>query len=104
MIADVMPHRDDAWQTWCTNFKTKIAMAGDGAVISFTTGDVSLSERFVSLTNLFHIAVSFGAVGSVISSAGENVAREHTGVAQRKSGPAARPRPLIHRSKTSMTY
>jgi hypothetical protein len=30
MIAEVMPHRDDAWQTWCTNFKTKIAMAGDG--------------------------------------------------------------------------
>jgi len=41
--------------------------SGDGAVISFTTGDASLSERFVSATNLFDIAVSFGAVGSVIS-------------------------------------
>jgi cysteine-S-conjugate beta-lyase len=40
---------------------------GDGAVISFTTGDTSLSERFVSATQLFHIAVSFGSVGSVIS-------------------------------------
>ena len=40
---------------------------GDGAVISFTTGDVSLSERFVSATQLFDIAVSFGSVGSVIS-------------------------------------
>jgi cystathionine beta-lyase len=40
---------------------------GDGAVISFTTGDVSLSERFVSATHLFDIAVSFGSVSSVIS-------------------------------------
>lgn len=40
---------------------------GDGAVISFTTGDVSLSERLVSATRLFKIAVSFGAVSSVIS-------------------------------------
>lgn len=40
---------------------------GDGAVISFTTGDVSLSERLVAATRLFKIAVSFGAVGSVIS-------------------------------------
>ena len=40
---------------------------GDGAVISFTTGDTSLSERFASATHLFDIAVSFGSVGSVIS-------------------------------------
>ena len=40
---------------------------GDGAVISFTTGDASLSERFVAATRLFDIAVSFGSVGSVIS-------------------------------------
>jgi cystathionine beta-lyase len=40
---------------------------GDGAVISFTTGDASLSERFASATRLFDIAVSFGSVGSVIS-------------------------------------
>lgn len=40
---------------------------GDGAVISFTTGDRCLSERFVSATRLFDIAVSFGSVASVIS-------------------------------------
>jgi cystathionine beta-lyase len=40
---------------------------GNGAVISFTTGDPSLSERFVAATRLFDIAVSFGSVGSVIS-------------------------------------
>lgn len=40
---------------------------GDGAVMSFTTGDASFSERFVSATRLFDIAVSFGSVGSVIS-------------------------------------
>jgi cystathionine beta-lyase len=41
--------------------------AGDGAVISFTTGDVSVSQRVVSSTQLFTIAVSFGSVNSVIS-------------------------------------
>jgi cysteine-S-conjugate beta-lyase len=40
---------------------------GDGAVISFTTGAASLSERFASATRLFDVAVSFGSVGSVIS-------------------------------------
>lgn len=40
---------------------------GDGAVISFTTGDASFSERIVSATRLFTIAVSFGSVNSVIS-------------------------------------
>jgi cystathionine beta-lyase len=40
---------------------------GDGAVISFTTGDETLSERLVEGTRLFEIAVSFGSVGSVIS-------------------------------------
>src|SRR6266496_2232337 len=40
---------------------------GDGAVISFTTGDAWLSEQFVSATQLFDIAVSFGSVGSTIS-------------------------------------
>jgi cystathionine beta-lyase len=40
---------------------------GDGAVISFTTGDARFSERFVSATRLFDIAVSFGSVGSTIS-------------------------------------
>lgn len=41
--------------------------SGDGTLISFTTGDVSLSERFVSATHLFDIAVSFESVSSVIS-------------------------------------
>jgi cystathionine beta-lyase len=40
---------------------------GDGAVISFITGDQALSERLVDRTRLFEIAVSFGSVGSVIS-------------------------------------
>jgi cystathionine beta-lyase len=40
---------------------------GDGAVISFTTGDASFSERFASVTQLFDIAVSFGSVRSTIS-------------------------------------
>ena len=41
--------------------------AGDGAVISFTTGDLGVSERVVEATQFFQIAVSFGSVGSVIS-------------------------------------
>jgi cystathionine beta-lyase len=41
--------------------------AGDGAVITFTTGDAFFSERIVSATRLFTIAVSFGSVNSVIS-------------------------------------
>jgi len=41
--------------------------AGDGAVISFTTSDLGVSERVVEATQLFQIAVSFGSVGSVIS-------------------------------------
>lgn len=40
---------------------------GDGAVISFTTGDSELSARIVESTQLFAIAVSFGSVGSTIS-------------------------------------
>ncbi len=40
---------------------------GDGAVISFSTGDVELSQRVVESTQLFDIAVSFGSVGSTIS-------------------------------------
>jgi cysteine-S-conjugate beta-lyase len=40
---------------------------GDGAVITFTTGDAFFSERVVSATRLFTIAVSFGSVNSVIS-------------------------------------
>jgi cystathionine beta-lyase len=40
---------------------------GDGAVISFTTGDVEVSRQVVEATVLFDIAVSFGSVGSTIS-------------------------------------
>jgi cystathionine beta-lyase len=40
---------------------------GDGTVISFTTGISLLSERFVSATQLFDIAVSFGSVHSTVS-------------------------------------
>ena len=40
---------------------------GDGAVISFETGDANFSQRIVSSTQLFTIAVSFGSVNSVIS-------------------------------------
>lgn len=40
---------------------------GAGAVLSFTTGDVSLSERIVGATRLWGISVSFGCVNSLIS-------------------------------------
>ena len=40
---------------------------GDGAVISFTTGDQELSRQIVEATKLFSIAVSFGSVVSTIS-------------------------------------
>jgi len=40
---------------------------GDGAVVSFVTGDPELSARIVEATRLFRIAVSFGSVGSTIS-------------------------------------
>ena len=40
---------------------------GDGAVVSFTTGDEAFSQRLVEATKLFAIAVSFGSVGSTIS-------------------------------------
>ncbi len=40
---------------------------GDGAVVSFTTGDADFSARLVEATRLFKIAVSFGSVGSTIS-------------------------------------
>lgn len=41
--------------------------AGNGAVISFTTGDAELSRRVAEATQLFTIAVSFGSVTSSIS-------------------------------------
>ena len=40
---------------------------GNGAVVSFTTGDVKLSTAIVEATKLFKVAVSFGSVGSTIS-------------------------------------
>ncbi len=41
--------------------------AGDGAVLSFTTGDPELSRALVEETKLFAITVSFGGVNSTIS-------------------------------------
>jgi len=40
---------------------------GAGAVLSFETGSVALSERIVESTNLWGISVSFGCVNSLIS-------------------------------------
>lgn len=40
---------------------------GNGAVLSFTTGDDKLSSEIVESTRLFKVAVSFGSVGSTIS-------------------------------------
>ena len=40
---------------------------GAGAVLSFETGSVKLSERIVESTRLFGISVSFGCVNSLIS-------------------------------------
>src|ERR1043165_4468485 len=40
---------------------------GNGAVVSFTTGDAKLSAEIVESTRLFKVAVSFGSVGSTIS-------------------------------------
>jgi cysteine-S-conjugate beta-lyase len=40
---------------------------GNGAVVSFTTGDDKLSVAIVESTRLFRVAVSFGSVGSTIS-------------------------------------
>jgi len=41
--------------------------SGDGAVISFVTGDPELSRALVEATKLFAITVSFGGVNSTIS-------------------------------------
>jgi len=40
---------------------------GDGAIVSFTTGDAGFSARLAEATQLFKIAVSFGSVGSTVS-------------------------------------
>ncbi|WPG99876.1 Cystathionine beta-lyase [Acrodontium crateriforme] len=40
---------------------------GAGAVLSFETGSIELSERIVESANLFGISVSFGCVNSLIS-------------------------------------
>lgn len=39
---------------------------GPGAVLSFETGNVELSEKLVELTRLWGISVSFGCVNSLI--------------------------------------
>lgn len=40
--------------------------SGPGAVLSFLTGDVAISERIVESTKLWAISVSFGCVNSLI--------------------------------------
>ena len=40
---------------------------GNGAVVSFTTGNAELSAAIAEATRLFKVAVSFGSVGSTIS-------------------------------------
>ena len=45
----------------------KLQATGNGAVLSFTTGDDKLSSEIVESTRLFKVAVSFGSVGSTIS-------------------------------------
>jgi cystathionine beta-lyase len=40
---------------------------GDGAIVSFTTGDAGFSARLAEATQLFKIAVSFGSVVSTVS-------------------------------------
>jgi len=40
---------------------------GAGAVLSFETGDIKLSERIVESARLWAISVSFGCVNSLIS-------------------------------------
>lgn len=41
--------------------------SGPGAVLSFETGDVGISERIVEAAKLWSISVSFGCVNSLIS-------------------------------------
>jgi cystathionine beta-lyase/cystathionine gamma-synthase len=41
--------------------------SGAGAVLSFSTGDKSLSEDIVAKARLWGISVSFGCVNSLIS-------------------------------------
>jgi cystathionine beta-lyase len=40
---------------------------GDGAIVSFITGNADFSARLAEATQLFKIAVSFGSVGSTVS-------------------------------------
>lgn len=40
--------------------------SGPGAVLSFETGDIGLSERIVEAAKLWSISVSFGCVNSLI--------------------------------------
>lgn len=45
----------------------KSQCSGAGAVLSFETGSIKLSEKIVESTDIFGIAVSFGCVNSLIS-------------------------------------
>jgi cystathionine beta-lyase len=68
---------------------------GDGAVISFTTGDPALARRIVSNTRLFSIAVSFGSANSVISLP---FAMSHSSIPEALRDRLAPPRDLIRLS------
>ena len=68
---------------------------GDGAVISFTTGDPLISQRVVSSTRLFNIAVSFGSVNSVISLP---AAMSHASIPDSLKGQLAPPPDLVRLS------
>ncbi|RPB26016.1 cystathionine beta-l [Terfezia boudieri ATCC MYA-4762] len=46
---------------------SRLSPRGAGAVLSFETGDVSISEKIVENTRLWAISVSFGCVNSLIS-------------------------------------
>jgi cystathionine beta-lyase len=41
--------------------------SGQGSMLSFTTGDINVSQAIVEETKLFKITVSFGNVASLIS-------------------------------------
>jgi cystathionine beta-lyase/cystathionine gamma-synthase len=71
---------------------------GDGAVITFTTGDRSLSERLVSATRLFDIALSFGSVRSTISLPAAMSHARYSSIAERKVGTAVRSGTVIDRN------
>lgn len=45
----------------------KSQTTGPGAVLSFETGDIAMSERIIAAVDIFSVTVSFGCVNSLIS-------------------------------------